>query len=56
MCCENNGSWLFIILVAIVVIALFGNGTTYGYGCGNTCGGRSSGGCLGTSGCGCGCN
>ena len=53
-CGNNNGSWLGIILIAVVIVALIHNGG-YGFGdCGN------NNGCLGSvsgnNGCGCGCH
>lgn len=55
-CGNNNGSWLGIILIAVVIVALIHNGG-YGFGgCGNNngCGGYPSN--AGNNGCGCGCH
>ena len=58
-CSNNGGSWLGIILIAVVIAALINNG---GFGFGG-CGCENNGGCLGTvsshnngNGCGCGCH
>ena len=60
-CGNNNGSWLGIILIAVVIVALIHN-AGYGFGdCGNNngCLGSVSGnngcGCGNDCGCGCGC-
>ena len=57
-CGNNGGSWLFIILIAVVIAWLIsGNGWNFG-GCG--CENNGCGGCLGNAnngnGCGCGCH
>ena len=59
MYCGNNngGSWLVIILIAVVAVALIENSGWCG--CGNRSDDYGCGGCLGNAnngGCGCGCH